>query len=424
MKRRDILKALSMLGLPIGITSKAFASRKISGAANSFDTGTAFDSGSAASSALSSKRDLFKELGIRTFINARGTITAMSGSLMHDYVVDTIKDASRDFCMLDELQDKVGAKIAELTHAEAAMVTSGAFSALMLGMAGVLTGTDPEKVKLVPQLEGTGLKSEVLIQKSHQIDYNHAFLNCGAKLVYVETADDVDRAVNERTASMHFLGSGSQSGKIKEAEWVALASKHHLPASIDMAANVPPVDNIWKFNDLGFSYVALSGGKAIRGPQSAGILMGKKEIIAGARLNASPHSGTIGRGMKVNKEEVLAMYVALEHFLNMDQDKLWKEWQAGIDKIGEAAKTINGVRTETFAPPIADHVPTLKISWDTTKVNTTGEKMLDALRKGEPSIEAYGSGKDFMTCTTWMMRPDQIKITARRIKEELAKAAV
>ncbi|MDR3716812.1 MAG: selenocysteine synthase [Puia sp.] len=406
MNRRDIIKGLSLLSLPISVKGETLF----------------FESSPA--SPLSAKRDLFKELGVRTFINARGTITAMSGSLMHDYVVETIKDSSRDFCMLDELQDKVGEKIAALTHAESAMVTSGAFSALMLGMAGILTGMDPEKVKQIPQLAGTEIKSEVIIQKSHQIDYNHAFINCGVKLVYVETPDDVDKAVNEKTASMHFLGSGSLSGKIKEEEWVALANKHRLPASIDMAANVPPVSNIWKFNDIGFSYVALSGGKAIRGPQSAGILMGKKEIVAAARLNASPHSGTIGRGMKVNKEEILAMYVALEHFINFDQDKLWKEWQAGIDRVGEAAKKINGVRAETFVPPIADHVPTLKISWDTDKIKISGEQMLDALRKGEPSIEAYGGGRDFMTLTTWMMRPDQINITARRIKEELAKAAV
>src|SRR6185437_9646382 len=181
------------------------------------------------------KQDLFKELGVRTFINARGTITFMSGSLMHDYVLDAINSSSKDFCMLEELQDKVGERIAALVHSEAAMITAGAFSALTLGMAGVLTGMDLKRVEQLPHLEGTGMKSEVIIQKKHQIHYNHAFLNCGAKLVLVETPEDVDRAVNENTASMHFLGSGAVEGTIMHEEWLDLAKKHNLPASIDMA---------------------------------------------------------------------------------------------------------------------------------------------------------------------------------------------
>jgi L-seryl-tRNA(Ser) seleniumtransferase len=151
------------------------------------------------------------------------------------------------------------------------------------------------------------MKTEVIIQNAHKIHYNHALVNCGVKLIYVETAEDVDRAVNEKTASMHFLGSAVYQGKIQHEEWLALAKKHNLPASIDMAANVPPAENLWKFNEMGYSFVAMSGGKAIRGPQSTGILMGKKEIIAAARLSAPPRGATIGRGMKVNKEEILGL---------------------------------------------------------------------------------------------------------------------
>ena len=382
------------------------------------------DSASAApATAKKIKRDLFKELGVRTFINARGTITFMTGSLMHDYVLETINDTSKDFCMLDELQDKVGEKIAQMTHSEAATITSGAFSALTLGMAGILTGMDKTKVEALPNLEGTGMKSGVIIQKRHQIDYNHALVNCGVKLVYVETPEDVDRAVNEKTASMHFLGSGAVEGTIMPEAWVSLAAKHHLPASMDMAANVPPVSNIWKFNDMGFSFVALSGGKAIRGPQSAGILMGKKEIIAAARLSAPPRGFNVGRGMKVNKEEILGMYVALEKYINQDHDKEWKEWEARVASIANAAKTVSGVTTESYVPPIADHTPTLKISWDTGKVKLSGDELLQKLSKGDPSIEAYGGGKNSITVSPWMMLPGQEKIVATRIKEELSKAS-
>ena len=401
MKRRDLIKAVSLIPFSGGIfTSKSsFAKNPLP------------------------KQDLFKELGVRTFINARGTITFMSGSLMHDYVLDAINSTSKDFCMLEELQDKVGEKIAAMTHAEAAMVTSGAFSALSLGMAGILTGLDPKKAEQLPHLSGTGMKSEVIIQKKHQIHYNQALTNCGVKLVWVETPDDVDRAVNENTASMHFLGSGAVEGTIMHEEWLALARKHNLPASIDMAANVPPVSNLWAFNDMGFSYVALSGGKAIRGPQSAGVLMGKKEIIGAARLSASPNAATIGRGMKVNKEEIIGMYVAIDRYLKQDHDKEWKDWENRVATIAKAAESVNGVTTKSYVPPIADHTPTLDISWDADKIHLTGTGLLEALRNGNPSIEAYGGGKNSITVSPWMMRPEQVKIVAGRIKEELKKAS-
>src|SRR5665213_2732979 len=372
MKRRDILKGLSLLPLSGGIIGGVFASESVSAEPHA------------------PKRDLFKELGVRTFINARGTITFMSGSLMHDYVLEAINSSSKDFCMLEELQDKVGERIAAMVHSEAAMITAGAFSALTLGMAGVLTGMDLKRVEQLPHLEGTGMKSEVIIQKKHQIHYNHAFLNCGAKLVLVETPEDVDRAVNENTASMHFLGSGAVEGTIMHKEWLALAKKHNLPTSIDMAANVPPVSNLWAFNDMGFSFVALSGGKAIRGPQSAGILMDKKEIIAAARLSSSPNAATVGRGMKVNKEEILGMYVALDRYISQDHDKEWKDWEDRVKLIAKTVETVNGAKTNSYVPPIADHSPTLDISWNTDKIKLSGDEVLDKLRKGNPSIEAYG----------------------------------
>lgn len=408
MKRRDAIKSLAVLPAVGGVM----------GGGVPFNI---FTDPSPVTSAA--KRDLFKELGVRTFINARGTITFMTGSLMHDYVLETIQNTSKEFCMLDELQDKVGQRIAEMTHAEAATVTSGAFSAMTLGMAGILTGMDLEKVERLPHIEGSGMKSEVIIQKSHKIHYNHALLNCGVKFVYVENPTDVDKAVNEKTASMHFLGSALLQGEMNYQEWLESAKKHNLPATIDIAANVPPVSNIWKFNDMGFDFVALSGGKAIRGPQSAGILMGKKDIIAAARLSAPPRGFNVGRGMKVNKEEILAMYVALEQYIKRDHDEEWKEWEARVAHIAKAAETLHGVETHSYVPPIADHTPTLRISWDLDKVNLSGDDLLEKLSKGSPSIEAYGGGKNSITVSPWMMLPGQEQIVANRIKEELRKAS-
>jgi L-seryl-tRNA(Ser) seleniumtransferase len=399
MKRRNLIKGLTLFPF----------------AGNVIKNGTVTESAAG--------RDLLKELGVKTFINARGTITAMSGSLMHDYVLDAIKANANDFCMIDDVQDKVGERIAKMVHAEAAMITSGAFSALTLGMAGILTGMDTKKVEMLPHLEGSGMKSEVIVQRRHRIGYNQAFVNCGAKIVEVETADDVDRAVNGNTASMHFLNANTEEGKIKHEEWLALARKHNLPASIDIAADVPPLENLWKYNDMGFSFVAISGGKAIRGPQSAGILMGKKDIIAAARLSAFPRSTTIGRGMKVNKEEILGMYVALERYVNQDHDKEWESWEKRVRLIQDAAQKVKGVSVKVYVPPVANHTPTMDISWDTNIIKMSGDDLLKRLADGAPSIIAYGGGKNSITVSPWMMREGQDKIVAKRIKEELEKAS-
>src|SRR6187455_1719929 len=303
-------------------------------------------------SAKTPKRDLFKEFGVRTFINAAGTLTYMTGSLMHDEVLEAINSTSKDFCLLDEVQDKVGERIAKLVHSEAAVVTSGAFSGMTLGLAGILTGMDEKKVKALPHLAYTLMKSEVICQKSHDIVYNQALTNTGCKVVLVETSEDVDKAVNEKTALMHFLHIEADKGKIMHEEWVALGKKYNIPTSIDIAADVPPVSNLWKFNDMGFDFVVISGGKAIRGPQSAGLLMGKKYVVEAARLHMPPRGFNIGRGMKVNKEEILAMYVALEKYINQDHDKEWKEWEEKLALVDNAVKSVSGVTTEVHVPPL------------------------------------------------------------------------
>src|SRR5688572_2846901 len=402
MKRRDILKGLSILPFAGGVAGSIIP----------------FDSVKA--SPKSRKRDLYKELGVRTFINAAGTYTFMTGSIMHDYVVDAIQSSWQEFCLLDELQDKVGEKIAAMVHSEAAVVTCGAFSGLTLGLAGILTGTDVEKVKMLPFLEGTGMKSEIICQNAHKIDYNHALTNTGCKLVYVDTVEDVEKAINEKTALMHFLNIEADKGQIKHEEWVALGKKYNVPTSNDMAADVPPVSNLTKFNDMGFDFVVVSGGKAIRGPQSAGVLMGKKKIIEAARLHMPPRGYNIGRGMKVNKEEIVGMYVALEHFMSADHDKEFKRWESQVATIENAVKGINGVTTKVFVPPLGNITPTLEVSWDTEVVKMATKDLQDKLRNGNPSIEVMGRSDNAITITVWVMKPGQEKIVARKLKEALS----
>jgi len=406
MQRRDLIKYLSLTPLAAGATALSPAPALAMPASPLV------------------KRDLFKELGVRTFINAAGTYTAMTGSLMHDFVIETIMNSATDFCMMDELQDKAGEKIAALVHAEAAVVTTGAFSGMTLGLAGVLTGLDPKKAEQLPHLEGTGMKSEVIIQKAHTIVYNHALKNTGCTIIYIETAEELEKAINEKTALLHFLNIEADKGKIMHEEWIAIGKKHGIPTSIDMAADVPPVSNLWKFNDMGFSFVVISGGKALRGPQSAGLLMGKKDIIAAARLSMPPRGFTIGRGFKVNKEEVLGMYMALDSYIKQDHDKEWKEWEAATAVIDNSVKTVNGVTTAITVPPLGNVTPTLSISWDNTKVKISGKDVQLNLRNGVPSIEIGNAQEKSITITVWMLKPGQEKIVAARITEELKKAAI
>jgi len=361
-------------------------------------------------------RDYFKELGIRTFINAAGTYTSMTGSLMPKEVINAINYGSLEYVNLDELQDKVGERIAELLECEYATVSSGCFGAMSIAMAGVMSGKDPKKIKQLP--DTTGLRNEVILQESHTIGYAQALTNVGAKLVKVKTAEELENAINEKTAMLWFLNANTDRGDIKWEEFVSLGKKHNIPTFIDCAADVPPVDNLFKFTRIGFDMVAFSGGKGLRGPQSAGLLLGKKEYIEAARLHTPPRGETIGRGMKVNKEEVLGMLAALELYLSKDHQAEWKMWEDQIDLISESAKSITGVETNIHVPTHANHVPSLKIRWDQSKVNISPDNVRKILREGSPSIETVGN-KNEIGITTWMRVPGQEKIVAKKIKKIL-----
>jgi len=326
--------------------------------------------------------------------------------------------------MLEEVQDKVGQKIAELCHAEAALVTAGCWSALVLGTAGVLTGNDPKKVALLPKLEGSGMKSEIIIQKTHINGYHHAVTNTGASVITVETAEEAEGAINDKTAMMWFLNREAPVGKLQHLQWLDIAKKHAIPTMIDIAADVPPVENLWKYNKMGFDLVCISGGKAMCGPQSAGILMGKKDLIEAARLNGPPRGGNIGRGMKVNKEEIIGMYVALDSYIKRDHALDWKTWEERIAVINNAAKSVPGVTTEMIVPPVANHTPSLEITWDPSKVKETRDGFGERLRKGSPSIEVIAWEKEnSIRLTVFMLKPGQEKVVAKRIREELLKAS-
>lgn len=399
-KRRDLLKGLITLPLIGGIADEAFATSK---------TKKDFE------------RDYFKELGLRTFINAAGTYTALTASLPHPEVIKAINYAALQFVKLDDLHDRVGERIAELLKCEAAMVTSGAASAITLGMAGILAGEDPEKASRIPT-DLTGMKSEVISQKSHRVGYDHAFRNCGVKLIEVETRKELEAAINEKTAMLWFYNNQNPIGQVKDQEIVAIGKKYGIPTMNDCAADVPPVENLWKYTQMGFDLVCFSGGKGLRGPQSAGLLLGRKNLIQSARKNASPNGDTVGRGMKVNKEEILGMLVALEIYLAKDHQQDWIMWEKQVKLIHDAAASVPGVKPEIHVPAIANHVPSLNVKWDSSKVKATADEIRKSLSNGHPSIETVGDSET-IGITTWMMIPGEERIVAKRLKEALQNAS-
>jgi uncharacterized pyridoxal phosphate-dependent enzyme len=364
--------------------------------------------------------DYLKELGIRPFINAAGTYTMFTASLMPPEVMQAMQSVSRKYVNLVALNEAVGRRLAERIGCEGAMVTAGAASALTLGTAACLTGTDTAKIRRLPDL--TGMKTEVIIQKSHRYGYDHAVRNCGVKLVEVETADEMEKAIGPQTAMMLFFNANEPVGQVKAQQFVEIGKKHGVPTFNDAAADVPPVENLWKYTKMGFDLVTFSGGKGMCGPQSTGLLLGRKDLIEGALLNSSPNSDAVGRGQKVNKEEMVGLMVAVERYLKRDHEADWKEWMRRANLIQSSVAPIKGVKTEIWVGEIANHVPHLRLTWDEAALPISIAEAQKRLREGEPSIEVVPNNKEF-SIGVWMMEPGDAEIVARRVKEVLKGAA-
>jgi D-glucosaminate-6-phosphate ammonia-lyase len=379
---------------------------------------SAFGAFAPAALAVGGERDFLKELGVRPIINAAGSYTMFTGSLMHPECVKAIAAMSHRFVRIVELHDAVGRRIAQMLKVEAAMVPSGAAAALTLGTAAVLTEGKPEHIARIPDL--TGMKSEVLIQKSHRFPYDHMVRNCGVKLMEVETREELERAINPRTAMLLFLNKADHLGQIRMKEFVELGRKHKLPTFNDAAADVPPLENLTRPIELGFDLIAVSGGKAIRGPQSAGLLLGRADLIRAARLNTLPYSDTMGRSCKVNKEELVGMMVALEHFLKRDYAADYREWERSIETIDKAVRGLQGVATEKFVPKIANQCPHLRITL--SRPEMTPEQLMQKLRDGEPSIELVPGPEREGTVevASWTLEKGEPEIVAARLRAALS----
>ncbi len=326
----------------------------------------------------------YEELGVPTVINCEGTMTVLGGSLPHPELEAVMTMAGRHFVNIPDLEVAAGKRIAEmlkLPDGFTALVTSGAAAAMQSGLAGILTGGNEALIRQLPDL--TGMKSEVIIQKSHRNPFDHQLRSTGIKLIEIETPDQLRAAVNERTAMMHFSNFANAAGQIKVDEWVKLAKQYNIPCMNDAAADTPPVSHLWDYTNMGYDLVTFSGGKAIRGPQCAGLLIGRKDMVANALLNNSPHEDTLGRSQKVGKEEILGMVKALELFLAEDHEALAKEWQARLEGISREITKVPGVSTSFFVPDIANHVPHMSITWDATRISLAPQQASKLLRRFE-----------------------------------------
>lgn len=360
--------------------------------------------------------NVYEELGVTTVINGQGTMTVLGGSLPRPEILAVMEQAGRHFVSIAELEVAAGKRIAamlKLPEGYSALVTSGAAGAMQSGLAGILTGDNEQFIKQLPDL--TGMKSEVIIQKSHRNPFDHQLRATGIKLIEVETRDDVRKAISPRTAMMHFTNFANATGQIKVDEWVKLGMENHIPCMNDAAADTPPVSHLWDYTRMGYDLVTFSGGKAMRGPQCAGLLIGRKDLLLYALLNNSPNEDTLGRGQKVGKEEIVGMVKAVELYLGEDHEALDREWRARLDTVSREISRVPGVRTSYFVPDIANHVPTLNITWDANRIPLTAGQAAKMLRESKPSIVLASGETPGLTMNSFMLQPGEDKIIAEQL---------
>jgi uncharacterized pyridoxal phosphate-dependent enzyme len=357
--------------------------------------------------------NIYAKLGVRPVINGVGTVTNLGGSIMPPEVVRAMEEASKYFVPLPELQQKAGARLAEMLGVPAAMITAGAASAITVATAACVVRGDASKLRQLP--DTSELKSEVIQQKRHRSGYEAQIRLVGVKIVQVETRAELDAAINERTAMLHFLNVADPSGQIKRDEWVSVGKQRDIPTFLDAAADVPPVSNLNGYIKQGFDLVAFSGGKGLFGPQCSGMLLGPPNLIEAAQQSISPHDG-IGRGMKVGKEEIMGLLAAVERYLKVDHDAEQRELESKVSYIIQAVAK-SGVTGKQDVPEIANHVPHTALEWDEGDKKLTAQQVVKQLMEGDPPIAVSRRREGGLRISVWLMRGDEHKIVARRLRE-------
>jgi D-glucosaminate-6-phosphate ammonia-lyase len=377
-----------------------------------------------AAPALELGGNLYQSIGVTPIVNCRGTFTIITGSQSLPEVKRAMEAASHAYVNMDELMEAVGQRLAELTKAEWGIVTAGCAAALTHATSACIAGGDPEKMQRLPNL--TGLKNEVVVPRYSRNEYDHAVRMLGVKMVEVETAAQFETALGPRTAMVMILSCpAAEKGELSIGNACAIARRKNVPVIVDAAAETLTIPNIHL--QQGANMVAYSGGKCLRGPQAAGLLLGQKDLLHAAWINSAPHHA-FGRSLKVGKEEIMGMLAAVEMWVKRDHDAEWKQWQAWLDNIAQQATQVAGVTSEILQPEdLSNHAPRLRLHWDAARIGITGAEAEDVLWHGQPRI-AVGGGSgtrrdnrpSSLTIMPYMMMPGDDQIAAAAIRKVLA----
>lgn len=333
----------------------------------------------AAAAGKSASSEVYTRLGVRPFINARGTWTYLSGSLELPEVRQAVEDASQHFVDMFELQRAAGRRLAELSGAESGMVTSGSAGAMAAATAACIAGTDPTNIWSLPNTDG--LKHEVVMLGGRSA-FDNAIRLAGGKLVLAHGVDNLQSAITPQTAMVYTTWRDERLGKA-----LTITRAAGVPLMLDDAAGIPPFENLTRYAKMGVDLYCFSGGKGLRGPQCSGILLGRKTLIDAALANCSPWEGSVCRAMKVGKEEIIGMLAAIDYWSHADLDALNKEWRSRVERIAKLVETVPGVTTSITIPKDGNSYPTLTVAWDEKAFGLTVAQCDQQLREGEPRIE-------------------------------------
>jgi len=378
----------------------------------------------AAAASLEYGANLYRSIGVKPLINAKGTFTIITGSQSLPEVKKAMEEASRAFVQMDELMDGVGRRLAELTGAEWGIVTAGCAAALTHCTSACLAGTNPERMQRLPNLEG--LKSEVVIPAYSRNVYDHAIRMLGVKIVTVGEASELEGAFNERTAMAYILAGPQDDGPLGTRVLAEICKRHNVPLIVDAAAEVLTIPNVHL--QRGATAVAYSGGKCIRGPQAAGLLLGEKNLLQAAWANSAPHHA-FGRSLKVGKEEIMGMLAATEMWVKRDHPAEWKMWESWLGNIAARLGQIEGVSTHINQPSadLSNRSPSLSIQWDGGRLGITGQELYQLLLDREPRVilaGARGSQPDNLASSVsvnaYMMMPGDDKVIGERLYAALS----
>jgi L-seryl-tRNA(Ser) seleniumtransferase len=378
----------------------------------------------AASPAMTFDSNIYQSIGVRPVINCKGTFTIISGSLSLPEVKQAMMEASRQYVHIDELMEAVGKRLAELTGAEFGMVTSGCAAALTHATSAAIAGGDPERMQRLPNL--AGMKNEVIAPRYSRNVYDHAIRMLGVKFVDVENEQELRAALGPQTALVMILGTPEDTGPFGLEPIARVAHEFNVPVLVDAAAEDLTVPNVHL--KRGADLVAYSGGKAMRGPQSAGLLLGRKDLVKAAWLNSAPHHA-FGRPMKAGKEDIMGMLAAVEMWVRRDHEAEWKQWEAWLSEISRSVEKVPGVTTEVHEPRgLSNRSPRLTIRWDTEKLGIAGEEVERHLFNNDPRIVlASGSGnwrdkgESTVGIMPWQMQPGDAPVVAATLARVLSK---